>query len=99
MVLDNQGDQQVTAQAAEHSEKLHDNAEPRITNDTVANSWGTHENIRNRLHGNLLHASTVMSTIKAMAVKFCTFLRSRANLQLFLVIAFSIILLLMQVQY
>ncbi|KAL2892550.1 Protein VASCULAR ASSOCIATED DEATH 1 chloroplastic [Bienertia sinuspersici] len=97
MPQDGQVDQQDTGQSAERSENLHGNVGPQTINDTVANSWDTHEQFGNKLLGKMLNAaSTIMSTLRAIAVKFCTSLRSRGNLQLFLVIAFSIILLLMQ---
>lgn len=98
MLQNGQVDQQVAGQPAEHSERLHGKGEPQRKIETVANSWGSHEQIRNRLLENLFHATTtVMSTLRAIAVKVCTYLRSKGNLQVFLVIAFSIILLLMQV--
>ncbi|XP_010692054.2 protein VASCULAR ASSOCIATED DEATH 1, chloroplastic isoform X1 [Beta vulgaris subsp. vulgaris] len=91
---DGQVDQRVSEQPAKNMER---SAEPQRTNDTVANSWGTPEQIGNNIRGNLLPATTtVMSTLRAIAVKFCTSLRSQGNLQLFLVFAFLIILLLMQ---
>lgn len=97
MLQDDLVDQQVTGQSAEDSERLHGEVDPQRIIDTVAYSWGTQEQFRNRLCQNLLHATTTfMSTLREIAVKFCTSLRSKGNLQLFLVIAFSVILLLMQ---
>uniref|UniRef100_A0A803LIE6 VASt domain-containing protein n=2 Tax=Chenopodium quinoa TaxID=63459 RepID=A0A803LIE6_CHEQI len=97
-IQDGQDDQQVTGGSAEHSEiSSNGKSEPQGIIDNVANSWSTHEHIRNSLRENLLHATTaITSTSREIAVKFYTFLRSKGNLQPILVIAFSIILLLMQ---
>ncbi|KAJ8450072.1 hypothetical protein Cgig2_033266 [Carnegiea gigantea] len=83
--------QEIAGQHEEHSDWLHGNAEPR-TVDTITNLEATHEQNGIRLRANLVDASI----FRAAAMKFGSFLKRQGNLQLSLVIAFSVILLLMQ---
>lgn len=83
-----------SGKCGEQSERLHSNADHRMS-DRVDNSQASHEQTGNLLQGNLLDATTILSTLRAVALKFSTFLRSQGNLRL-VIIAFFVILLLMQ---
>uniref|UniRef100_A0A803NCP8 VASt domain-containing protein n=1 Tax=Chenopodium quinoa TaxID=63459 RepID=A0A803NCP8_CHEQI len=62
-IQDGQDDQQVTGGSAEHSEiSSNGKSEPQGIIDNVANSWSTHEHIRNSLRENLLHATTAITS-------------------------------------
>lgn len=76
------------------SERLHGNEHMRM-NDRVENPCAGHEQTGNPLQGNLPDTTTILSTLRAVTLKFSTFLKSQSNLRL-VVIAFSVILLLMQ---
>lgn len=83
--------QEIAGQREENSDRLHGNAEPR-TVDTITNLQATHEQNGIRLQANLVDATI----FRAAAMKFGSFLKRQGNLQLSLVVAFSVILLLMQ---
>jgi len=84
--------QEIVSQHEQLSNRLHGNADPG-TVDTRTNLGPTDEQNASPLQGILVDASI----FRAAAVKFGSFLKQRGNLQLSLVIAFSVILLLMQV--
>ncbi|XP_074280030.1 protein VASCULAR ASSOCIATED DEATH 1, chloroplastic-like isoform X2 [Silene latifolia] len=89
-------EQRNTETAGDHAERSHVSSETRTITETVSNTFGNHERTGKFWQGSLLHATTVTSTVKAFAIKLGSFLRSRGNLQQFLVITFSVILILMQ---
>ncbi|CAO2834769.1 unnamed protein product [Amaranthus hypochondriacus] len=92
MLQDGLIDSQVTGQSVEHSDT---NVQRQRINVVANKSRGTHEQTGNSLLENLLHVmTTMMSTLRAFSGKFYNPLKNHP--QLFLVIAFSAILLLMQ---
>jgi len=86
-----------SGKSGKQSERLHSNADHRRMSESVDDSQASREQTGNPLQGNLLDATTVLSTLRAVALKFSSFLRSQGNLRL-VTIAFFVILLLMQVK-
>ncbi|KAH9610061.1 hypothetical protein KSS87_003354 [Heliosperma pusillum] len=85
-----------TETAGTHAERSDFSSETRIITETVSNTIGNHERTGKLLQGSLLNATTITSSVKTFVIKLGSFLKSRGNLQQFLVILFSVILLLMQ---
>ncbi|KAK9749168.1 hypothetical protein RND81_02G106600 [Saponaria officinalis] len=88
-------DQKNTTENGDHTERSHVVADAEIITETVMNTSSNHERTGKLSEGSLLHVNTITATMKSLSCKFFSF--NRGNLQQFLVIAFSIILLLMQI--
>ncbi|KAJ8447279.1 hypothetical protein Cgig2_013056 [Carnegiea gigantea] len=71
-----------SGKCGEQSERLHSNADHKRMSDGVDDSLASHEQTGNLLQGNLLDATTILSTLRAVALKFSSFLRSQGNLRL-----------------